>query len=321
MTFCQPDPIQQDAKCQNPVGFSACYTRKGCSLLMTRHRIKVCVVLLFSTLLQISTLMEFSKILGCTEEYSGASGSESGWTNYIASPIKENDFDDKNADSKNKQGDCRIGNYGNDGGGGESDDSMTSDASSGPSHPELPCRGNEGSVKIGPSKYATSKYSSKAKRQKQVKETDGSARIRVEKEVSVLKENSAASYVRSRTKNSTVKLDLSISLPFSRKVKYMHEDFTTSSSWKNEIPGMHPDTLHESGRVPGTRFKYSTLVSFKLSSQALMAKGHVTTLKPTNQIYIGLKEEGIRPGIDHLLCNSYEDLIKQSLDPWDFKSI
>uniref|UniRef100_A0A6N2N900 Uncharacterized protein n=1 Tax=Salix viminalis TaxID=40686 RepID=A0A6N2N900_SALVM len=228
MTFCQPDPIQLDAKCQNPVGFSACYTRKGCSLLMKRHRIKatflrsllqsLCVVLLFSTLLlQISTLMEFSQILGCTEEYSGASGSESGWTNYIASPIKENDFDDDNADSKNKQGDCRKGSYGNDDGGGESDDSLTSDASSGPSHPEIPCRSNEGSVKTGPSKYATSKYSSKAKHQKQLKERDGSARIRVEKEVSVL---SAASYVRSRTKNSTVKLDLSISLPFSRKVNF-----------------------------------------------------------------------------------------------------
>ena len=154
----------------------------------------LCVVLLFSTLLlQISTLMEFSQILGCTEEYSGASGSESGWTNYIASPIKENDFDDDNADSKNKQGDFTKGNYGNDDGGGESDDSLTSDASSGPSHPELPCRSNEGSVKIGPSKYATSKNSSKAKRQKQVKERDGSARIKVEKELSVLKENSAAS--------------------------------------------------------------------------------------------------------------------------------
>ncbi|KAG5237012.1 pheromone-processing carboxypeptidase KEX [Salix suchowensis] len=172
--------------------------------------------------------MEFSQILGCTEEYSGASGSESGWTNYIASPIKENDFDDDNADSKNKQGDCRKGSYGNDDGGGESDDSLTSDASSGPSHPEIPCRSNEGSVKTGPSKYATGKYSSKAKHQKKLKERDGSARIRVEKEVSVL---SAASYVQSRT-----------------KVKYMHEYFITSSSWKNEIQGMHPDTVYDSGR-------------------------------------------------------------------------
>ncbi|KAL9352367.1 hypothetical protein Peur_055047 [Populus x canadensis] len=177
--------------------------------------------------------MEFSQILGCTEEYSGAHGSESGWTKYIASPVKENDFDDDNADSKNKQGDCRKGNYGNDGGGGESDDSMTSDASSGPSHPEVSCRSSKGSVNIGPSKYATSKNSSKAKLQKQVKERDGSARIRVENEVSVLKANSAASYVQSGT-----------------KVTYMHEDFITSSSWKNEIQGMHPDTVHESGRVP-----------------------------------------------------------------------
>lgn len=157
--------------------------------------------LFYSTLpLQISTLMEFSQILGCTEEYSGAHGSESGWTKYIASPVKENDFDDDNADSKNKQGDCRKGNYGNDGGGGESDDSMTSDASSGPSHPEVSCRSSKGSVNMGPSKYATSKNSSKAKLLKQVKERDGSARIRVENEVSVLKANSAASYVQSGTK-------------------------------------------------------------------------------------------------------------------------
>lgn len=28
----------------------------------------------------------------------------------------------------------------------------------------------------------------------------------------------------------------------------MHEYFITSSSWKNEIPGMHPDTVYDSGR-------------------------------------------------------------------------
>ncbi|KAG6759717.1 hypothetical protein POTOM_036204 [Populus tomentosa] len=219
--------------------------------------------------------MELSQILGCTEEYSGANGSESGWTKYIASPVKENDFDDDNADSKNKQGDCRKGNYGNDDGGGESDDSMTSDASSGPSHPELPCRSSKGSVNIGPSKHATSKNSSKAKLQKQVKERDGSARIGVENEVSVLKANSAASYVQSGTKKCTKFLSADVlqmstsegtfhasvtlfwisripllSLSLSRKVTYMHEDFITSSSWKNEIQGMHPDTVHESGRVP-----------------------------------------------------------------------
>ncbi|CAK7326449.1 unnamed protein product [Dovyalis caffra] len=232
MTFCQPDPNQLDTKCQNPVGFSAYYTRKGCSSLMTRQRIKdrfplfislACLLVIQGGEIVmlgltggesclIATLMEFSKIMGCTEECSGTSGSESGWTSYIASPIKENNFDDDNDDSKNKQGDCRKGNHGNDGvgGGGESDDSMTSDASSGPSHRELPCSSNERSVNIGPSKYATSKYSSKAKLQKQVKQRDGSARIIVEKEVSALKANSAASYVQSGT-----------------KVTYMHEDFIT----------------------------------------------------------------------------------------------
>ncbi|KAJ6312442.1 hypothetical protein OIU76_011804 [Salix suchowensis] len=174
--------------------------------------------------------MEFSQILGCTEEYSGASGSESGWTNYIASPIKENDFDDDNADSKNKQGDCRKGSYGNDDGGGESDDSLTSDASSGPSHPEIPCRSNEGSVKTGPSKYATGKYSSKAKHQKKLKERDGSARIRVEKEVSVL---SAASYVQSRTKKYRKNLSADV-LQMSPSEGTFHASVTLF--WISRIP-------------------------------------------------------------------------------------
>ncbi|KAL9364764.1 hypothetical protein Peur_042637 [Populus x canadensis] len=130
--------------------------------------------------------MEFSQTLGREEECSGTSGSESGWTSYIASPIKENNFDDDNDDSKNKQGDCREGNY-------ESDDSMASDASSGPSHPELPCRINEGSINKGPFKNATTKYSSKEKLHRQVKRRDG-ARTTVKKEVSVLKANSAASH-------------------------------------------------------------------------------------------------------------------------------
>ncbi|KAG6765802.1 hypothetical protein POTOM_029859 [Populus tomentosa] len=166
----------------------------------------------------IAILMEFSQTLGCKEECSGTSGSESGWTSYIASPIKENNFDDDNDDSKNKQGDCREGNY-------ESDDSMASDASSGPSHPELPCRINGGSINKGPFKNATTKYSSKEKLHRQVKRRDG-ARTTVKKEVSVLKANSAASHdhVQSGTQNSTVKLVSLPPSPFPRKVNF--------DSWK-----------------------------------------------------------------------------------------
>ncbi|KAJ6431960.1 hypothetical protein OIU84_019273 [Salix udensis] len=156
MTFCQPDPIQLDAKCQNPVGFSACYTRKVCSLLMTRHRIKGDAQRSIVGLVEVSL----------------------GGQIILPPPSKENDFDDDNADSKNKQGDCRKG-----------------------AMREV--------LRQVPSKYATGKYSSKAKHQKQLKERDGSARIRVEKDVSVL---SAASYVQSRTK------------------------------------GMHPDTVYDCGR-------------------------------------------------------------------------
>ncbi|KAJ6726427.1 hypothetical protein OIU79_004558 [Salix purpurea] len=136
--------------------------------------------------------MELSQTLRCTKECSGTSGSESGWTSYIASPIKENNSDD---DSDDKQGDCRKGNY-------ESDDSMASDASSGPSHPELPCRINEGSINIGPFKHATTTYLSKEKLHRQVKRGDG-RRTTVEKEVPVLiKASSAASHdhVQSGTK-------------------------------------------------------------------------------------------------------------------------
>ncbi|KAF9677289.1 hypothetical protein SADUNF_Sadunf08G0092500 [Salix dunnii] len=140
---------------------------------------------------KIAILMELSQALRCTKECSGTSGSESGWTTYIASPIKENNSDD---DSENKQGDCRKGNY-------ESDDSMASDASSGPSHPELPCRINEGSINIDPFKHATATYLSKEKLHRQVKRGDGT-RTTSEKEVSVLKASRAASHdhVQSGTK-------------------------------------------------------------------------------------------------------------------------
>lgn len=80
--------------------------------------------------------MESSNIHGGEEE---CSSSESGWTTYLASSIHGTDDDDNNNSSSER---IRCKSYQNqyveD---GESDDSMASDASSGPSHQgNHPCR-------------------------------------------------------------------------------------------------------------------------------------------------------------------------------------
>ncbi|EOY22211.1 hypothetical protein QUC31_007615 [Theobroma cacao] len=78
--------------------------------------------------------MEPSKILGGTEE---CHSSESGWTMYIGSPIQGGDDDD---DDGHSDADAYAANYGGHADETEinheadSDDSMASDASSGPSH-------------------------------------------------------------------------------------------------------------------------------------------------------------------------------------------
>ena len=71
-----------------------------------------------------------------TVEFS--SGSESGWTKYIGSPLRSevyNHDDDKCTDFEE---------FGDDDDDGESDDSMASDASSGPSNPQFICVNSEG---------------------------------------------------------------------------------------------------------------------------------------------------------------------------------
>ncbi|KAJ8752419.1 hypothetical protein K2173_004055 [Erythroxylum novogranatense] len=71
--------------------------------------------------------MESSKIFGSKEECNSC---ESGWTMYIGSPIYGDDVDACSDEAANKnEGNRRNYNHAE-----ESDDSMASDASSGPSH-------------------------------------------------------------------------------------------------------------------------------------------------------------------------------------------
>ncbi|GFZ18380.1 hypothetical protein Acr_27g0001190 [Actinidia rufa] len=93
--------------------------------------------------------MDSSKVLGDSEE---CSSSESGWTMYIASPIRE--YSNFENDEEDDHGEYKKGN--ND----ESDDSMASDASSRPSHPELNGSGKRSHV-FGNFKHSESKVHSK----------------------------------------------------------------------------------------------------------------------------------------------------------------
>lgn len=138
--------------------------------------------------------MESSQAHAAAEEHSG---SESGWTMYINSPIQsENDnYKDIHVDD---DGDCDDDDE-------ESDDnSMASDASSGPSHHELPCGKGEGSGSIAQNKHAkneaNSKYSSSGKKpcKKGKKKEEG--RSKEEKEESMQWALSAASHVSSGVK-------------------------------------------------------------------------------------------------------------------------
>ncbi|CAI9785324.1 unnamed protein product [Fraxinus pennsylvanica] len=89
--------------------------------------------------------MDSSKIIEGNEE---CSSNESGWTMYIASPIDEYNLDDDDEDdggSIDKQEDGFHAK--DDAGDTDSDDSMASDASSGPSRQEHLC--NRGSHRPG----------------------------------------------------------------------------------------------------------------------------------------------------------------------------
>ncbi|PSR91235.1 Acetyl-coenzyme A carboxylase carboxyl transferase subunit beta like [Actinidia chinensis var. chinensis] len=143
--------------------------------------------------------MASSKILGDSEE---CSSSESGWTMYIASPIRE--YSNYENDDEDDQGAYKKGND------DESDDSMASDASSGPSHPEFPFGSSKRSHVMGNFKQSESidcsKFSSDRRPYKQVEKKIHEKRIKAAKEVPGHGHNSncAAGYAQSGAKNAEV---------------------------------------------------------------------------------------------------------------------
>lgn len=142
--------------------------------------------------------MESSQAHAAAEEHSGT---ESGWTMYISSPLQsENDnykdiHVDDNDDDDNDDGDDDDD---------ESDNSMASDASSGPSHHELPCGKGEGSGSNAQNKQAkneaNSKYSSSGKKPCKKGKKREERRSKEEKEESMQWALSAASQVSSGVK-------------------------------------------------------------------------------------------------------------------------
>ncbi|GMY26721.1 protein SOB FIVE-LIKE 2 [Fagus crenata] len=133
--------------------------------------------------------MESSQALAAAAEEH--SGSESGWTMYIGSPIKSENDNYKDIPVDDDDDD-------------ESDNSMASDASSGPSHHELPCAKGEGSGNMGHFKHAkneaNTKYSSSGKKPCKNGKKKDEKRRKEEKEESMQWALSAASQVSSGVK-------------------------------------------------------------------------------------------------------------------------
>ncbi|KAJ4707189.1 acidic leucine-rich nuclear phosphoprotein 32 family member B-like [Melia azedarach] len=98
--------------------------------------------------------MDYSKYPFSTE---GCSSSESGWTMYIDSPMQEDDMDCYNEDYDNndRKSNHNHGIY-NEDNKEDSDDSMASDASSGPSHHQHKRPNEEGSHGMSSSKHGKS---------------------------------------------------------------------------------------------------------------------------------------------------------------------
>ncbi|KAL4638381.1 hypothetical protein ACB092_03G142300 [Castanea dentata] len=144
--------------------------------------------------------MESSQAHAAAEEHSG---SESGWTMYISSPIqsKNDNYKDIHVDDNDDDDDDDDDGDGDD---DESDNSMASDASSGPSHHELPCGKGEGSGSIAQNKHAkneaNSKYSSSGKKPCKKGKKREERRSKEEKEESMQWALSAASQVSSGVK-------------------------------------------------------------------------------------------------------------------------
>ncbi|XP_059598525.1 protein SOB FIVE-LIKE 3 [Vitis vinifera] len=128
----------------------------------------------------------------------GCSSSESGWTMYIASPMHEGDSECSGNDDDNNIHITNF-NYG-DGKDEGSDDSMASDASSGPSHHEQACENGQDSHGMGMAPFQhdrgdnIKKYSSWEKGNKQEKKKGGESSSKKEKKDLVLRRNSASSH-------------------------------------------------------------------------------------------------------------------------------
>ncbi|CAL1381236.1 unnamed protein product [Linum trigynum] len=139
-----------------------------------------------------------SHCLGSSKNIGGSQGTESGWTNYIGSFIHDRHSGDglnsKQANHKNG------GGYGSDNEDGESDDSMVSDASSGPSQSEIPTRQKKGFVSWsrGVPKHVSSTCS---KKEQKLGKPRGGARFKLEEEEEeecMVEAKSAASHTGSK---------------------------------------------------------------------------------------------------------------------------
>ncbi|XP_018631653.1 protein SOB FIVE-LIKE 1-like [Nicotiana tomentosiformis] len=142
--------------------------------------------------------MKSSKLSGGTEECSN----ESGWTMYIASPIHQyNQEDDDDGDERSsRKRDKYLYNDDDDNEDGESDDSLVSDASSGPGHQEV-CTSigrSHGKLQFKHAEKETKKFSSKEHRG-QVKKKLYDTNIKAAKEDSGHKAKNKIDYACSRS--------------------------------------------------------------------------------------------------------------------------
>ncbi|KAF3432032.1 hypothetical protein FNV43_RR26771 [Rhamnella rubrinervis] len=192
---------KSEAKCRNPIGYSAFFTEEKAALLLQKQSSKVpnlkdfvpfCFVGLYRLSLYLKLLvMEPSKVLGDAEKC--ISSSESGWTMYICSQVHNKNYGGEEEEEEDdndvyfvtdKEVDRRNDNKDDD----ESDDSMASDASSGPTLHELPCE--EGRLR-NQRKYFSGKKACKQEKNNKREER----RIKGELKQSVHKADSAASQV------------------------------------------------------------------------------------------------------------------------------
>lgn len=130
--------------------------------------------------------MESSQVVGA-EEWSGSG--ESGWTMYIASSIHGERDDVYSSSHSTTKGSKVIFEHEDDG--EESDDSMASDASSGPSHPER----SRGATRLRHAEKEGAKKHSTEKKSKNKHETAMIKREKAVEDILQHKADSAASHI------------------------------------------------------------------------------------------------------------------------------